>query len=308
MITFYSPHYNIDLGLLNKLHPFDGRKFRKVQEAIQSLGVTHQAVASEVTPAQLDSFAGEILRPLYASKRYVLRALEVPYIPLLPFGIIDRRVLAPMRWAVQGTIDAALAALAGHDCWNLSGGYHHASRNAAEGFCIYNDVGIAVEELRARGLLGESERFMIVDIDAHHGNGNGHVFLKDRSVEILDIYNADIYPNSPTTKDRVDIGIPLRSGTRGAEYLDRLRDGLARLQGGARVAFVIAGTDVLASDPLGALALTVEECIERDRMVFDRLKALGIPAVFLGGGGYGPDSARAMIGGIKACHSHQVAV
>ncbi|MDP9124310.1 MAG: histone deacetylase [Pseudomonadota bacterium] len=301
MIAFYSPRFNIDLGLLNRLHPFDGRKFAKVHDAIEKLGVQQRAVTGPVSEAQLDAFAGEILRPLYASKRYILRALEVPYIPLVPFRIIDRRVLEPMRWAVQGTIAAAEQALAGANCWNLSGGYHHASRNAAEGFCVYNDVGIAVQDLRGRGLLGTDERIMIVDVDAHHGNGNAHVFLKDTSVEILDIYNADIYPNSPSTKRRVDVGIPLASSTRGDEYLAKLRDGLGRLKGGARIAFVIAGTDVLASDPLGALGLSVDECAERDRLVFDRLKMLGVPAVFLAGGGYGKDSARAMIAGIAAC-------
>src|SRR4051812_44972992 len=102
MITFYAPRYNIDLGLLNRLHPFDGRKFAKVHRAIQALGVDQRRVDTQVSEAQLDAFAGEILRPLYASKRYVLRALEVPYIPLLPFSVIDNRVLAPMRWAVQG--------------------------------------------------------------------------------------------------------------------------------------------------------------------------------------------------------------
>lgn len=142
---------------------------------------------------------------------------------------------------------------------------------------------------------------MIVDIDAHHGNGNGHVFLKDPSLEMLDIYNDDIYPNSPSTKRRVDIGIPFRSGTGGPDHLARLRDGLAQLKGGARFAFVVAGTDVLRSDPLGSLALTVDECAERDRLVFGRLKELCVPAGFLGGGGYGPEGARAMIAGITAC-------
>lgn len=301
MITFYSPHYNIDLGLLNRLHPFDGRKFSKVHEAVRRLGIEQREVEAPIPSAQLDQFAGEILRRLYTSKRYVLRALEVPYIPLLPFSLIDRRVLLPMRWAVQGTVAAAEAALHGHDSWNLSGGYHHASRSAAEGFCVYNDVGVTVDDLRQRKLLGENERLMIIDVDAHHGNGNGHVFFKDSSVEILDIYNADIYPNSPSTKQRVDIGIPLRSGTTGADYLARLREGLARLTPGARIAFVVAGTDVLASDPLGALRLTVDECAERDRLVLVRLKELGVPAVFLGGGGYGPESATAMIRGIEAC-------
>jgi histone deacetylase 11 len=303
MITFYNPKYNINLGLLNKLHPFDGLKFAKVQRGIQSLGIEERTIDAPVSEAKLDAFAGEILRPLYSSKRYVLRALEVPYLPLLPFSVIDKRILAPMRWAVQGTIDGAEAALGGSDCWNLSGGYHHASRNSAEGFCIYNDVGIAVQDLRGRGLLDAGERVLIVDVDAHHGNGNAHVFLKDPSVEILDIYNGDIYPNSPTTKRRVDIGLPLPSGTSGGEYLSKLRDGLDRLTAGARLAFVIAGTDVLASDPLGALGLNLQECAERDRLVFARLKQLGVPAVFLAGGGYGRESADAMIAGITACRS-----
>ena len=305
MITFYSPSFNIDLGVLNRLHPFDGRKFAKVHEALGRLGIEQRDVVAPVTKVQLDAFASEILRELYASKRYILRALEVPYIPLLPLSFVDKRVLAPMRWAVQGTIAAAEAALDGLDSWNLSGGYHHASRQAAEGFCIYNDVGIAVQDLRGRGLLGADERVMIIDIDAHHGNGNGHVFLKDASVEMLDIYNGDIYPNSPSTKRRVDIGILLHSGTRGGEYLAKLRDGLAQLKPGARLAFVVAGTDVLGSDPLGSLALTVDECAERDRAVFARLKALGVPAIFLGGGGYGPESAQAMIAGITACRDIQ---
>ena len=301
MITFYNPRYNMDLGLLNRLHPFDGRKFAKVHRAIQALGLEQRTVESPVPDAQLDAFAGEILRPLYASKRYVLRALEVPYIPLLPFSVIDNRVLAPMRWAVQGTIAAAEAALGGANCWNLSGGYHHASRNAAEGFCIYNDVGIAVQDLRSRGMLDSDDRILIVDVDAHHGNGNANVFRKDPHVEILDIYNGDIYPNSPATKRRVDIGIPLPSGTSGTDYLARLRGGLEQLKSGARLAFVVAGTDVLASDPLGALGLSVHQCAQRDRLVFERLKEIGVPAVFLAGGGYGRESADAMIAGISAC-------
>jgi histone deacetylase 11 len=116
-------------------------------------------------------------------------------------------------------------------------------------------------------------------------------------------YNIDLYPSSPATKLRVDIGLPLPSGTSGSDYLTRLRGGLERLTAGARLAFVVAGTDVLASDPLGALGLSVQECAERDRLVFARLKQLGVPAVFLAGGGCGRESAEAMIAGITACRS-----
>ncbi|MGN6525289.1 MAG: hypothetical protein ACTHL8_02780 [Burkholderiaceae bacterium] len=294
MIVFYNPAFNIDLGLLNRLHPFDGRKFRKVAEAAVAAGVQIRDAGQPVTKSELDRFAGGVLRELYWNKRYVLRALEVPYVPMIPFGFIDKRILLPMRWGVGGTIAAARFALSGVNCWNLAGGYHHASRNAAEGFCIYNDIGITVDELRADGTLSASDRLMIIDIDAHHGNGNGHVFYKDNGVEILDIYDGDIYPNSPSTKRRVDVGIPLSAGTGGDEYLSKLDAGLARLHGGARLAFVVAGTDVLATDPLGGLRLTVDDCVARDRLVLDRLAALGVPAVFTGGGGYGPESATAM--------------
>ena len=164
--------------------------------------------------------------------------------------------------------------------------------DAAEGFCIYNDAGIAVQDLRVRRLLGDDEHVLIVDVDAHHGNGNAHVFLKDERVVVLDIYNGDFYPNSPSTKRRVDVGIPLKSGTLGADYRAKLRDGLELLQSGARLAFVVAGTDVFASDPVGALGLSIEQCAKRDRLVFSRFKALGVPAVFLAGGGHGKDSAR----------------
>jgi histone deacetylase 11 len=294
MIVFYNPAFNIDLGLLNRLHPFDGRKFRKVAEAAIGAGIEIRDVGGPVEKAELDRFAGEVLRDLYWNKRYVLGALEVPYLPLVPFSLIDKRVLLPMRWGVGGTMAAARHALSGVNCWNLSGGYHHASRNAAEGFCIYNDIGIAVDRLRTDGTFAADDRLLLIDIDAHHGNGNGHVFYKDTSVEILDIYDGDIYPNSPSTKRRVDVGIPLRAGTGGDEYLAKLEAGLARLHAGARLAFVVAGTDVLASDPLGGLRLTVDDCVARDRLVLDRLAALGVPAVFTGGGGYGPESAAAM--------------
>ena len=97
----------------------------------------------------------------------------------------------------------------------------------------------------------------------------------------------------------MDISLPLPRGTSGASYLERLGEGLRRLEPRYRMAFVVAGTDVLQSDPLGGLALSVDDCIVRDKLVLDRLDALGIPAVMLGGG-YGPDSATAILRSILA--------
>jgi histone deacetylase 11 len=108
--------------------------------------------------------------------------------------------------------------------------------------------------------------------------------MENRNVVLFDIYNDDVYPKSDYTKDRVDISVPLRSGTSGGVYLEKLATALGRVDGSFKLAFVVAGTDVLASDPLGGLNLTVEECAQRDRLVEDRLRAVSVPCVFVAGG------------------------
>ncbi len=300
--VFHHDRYDIDLGLLNRLHPFDGRKFGRVREAVARMpGVELVEVAAPITPARIDAFVTPAQRDALKRRKDVLRALEVPWLPL-PFWWLDRRILAPMRWGVAGTLAAAEAALAGERrCWNLSGGYHHASRDASEGFCLYNDIGIAVQSLRESARLAPDDRVLVIDVDAHHGNGNARVFMDDPRVTILDIYNTQTYPRSPDTWDRVDIDLPLDRGTAVRQYLDCLcADGLDRLTGEARIAFVVAGTDVLHTDPLGGLLLTVDDCVARDELVLARLGELGIPAVIVGGGGYGPESADAITQSIAA--------
>ena len=300
MIIYYHHRYNINLGILNILHHFDGRKFEKVIRRISSLeNINISSVSEPVSKEIIDEFVGELMQRLLPSKRYILQALELPYIPLLPYSTISYRVLEPMRWAVAGTIKAASIALTGKNAWNLSGGYHHASKSSAEGFCIYNDIGIAVEHLKKHGMISNQDRILIIDVDAHHGNGNAYVFMDNKNISILDIYNNEIYPMSDYTKERLNINIPLHSKTSGDEYLSKLKAGLDKVEGNFKVAFVIAGTDVLFNDPIGGLCLTVEDCVYRDQLVFEKLQALSIPSIFLSGGGYGKDSASAIIKSIS---------
>ena len=209
-----------------------------------------------------------------------------------------------MRWGVAGTIAATRDALNGRNAWNLSGGYHHATPRNSQGFCIYNDIGIAVQQMQTSGLLDTSDKILIVDIDAHHGNGNAYTFMDNKNITLFDIYNNDIYPQNNLTKERVDINVPLQAGTLGIEYNNVLNEALNKLEPGYRLAFVIAGTDVLQSDPLGRLGLSVSECADRDKRVYQKLQSLAIPTVFLGGGGYSKDSAKAIIESIKALHTN----
>lgn len=300
MNIYYHSQYNIDLGVLNRLHPFDGRKFSKIHHEISRLPqIQLKSPEFPVSNDFIEIFVNELLHRLLSSKRYILKALEAPHIPLIPFSIIDKRVLLPMRWAVQGTIEATKAALAGANCWNLSGGYHHASPGSAEGFCVYNDIGIAVEALRRNGEIQSNDRILIIDVDAHHGNGNAHTFMENEQITILDIYNDDIYPQSEFTKKRVNISIPLHTGTSGDEYIGALNNALNQLNGDFRLSFVIAGSDVLVSDKLGGFRLSVEDTTNRDSLICERLMAISTPFVFLGGGGYSKQSAEAVIKSIS---------
>ena len=301
MKVFYDEAYNIDVGIMNFLHPFDVRKFGKVAGALKVVdGASVESPCGLVPDGDIDAFVDPLLRLLIRKKRYIFRALEIPYLPIIPLSLIDKRVLLPMRWGVAGTIEAAKAAIRGDGCWNLSGGYHHASRASAEGFCIYNDIGIATDVLVRDGLLADDARILVVDVDAHHGNGNARVFMESNNVSILDIYNRCIYPSSDYTRGRVNISIPLDAGTGGVVYLEKLEAGLDKLDGGYDLAFVVAGTDVLAADPLGGLGLSIEDCVKRDVLVYEKLRSISTPMVFLGGGGYSRDSASAMLGSLKA--------
>lgn len=300
--VYYHDQYNFRLGLLARLHPFDGLKFEK---AIVDLQATAEAIELTQPDAALldediNAFVDSLQKLLLNKKGYILRALELPKIPLLPFSWLDNHILAPMRWASAGTVAAATSALKGDNCWNLSGGYHHASRAKSEGFCIYNDIGITLDSLRRDGSLSSDDPVLIIDTDAHHGNGNAYTFLEDKAVTLFDIYNNDIYPNTPFTKERVDINVPLECGTKGNVYLHKLTQALAQLQAPFKLAFVVAGTDVLDSDPLGGLSLSVEECAQRDSLVAKALLDTATPFVFLGGGGYSKESYKAIAEGVRA--------
>jgi len=303
MNIYYNKKYNINLGLFAYLHPFDGKKFKQVFNEIKNLdSISIKSPAKPIAKEEINNFVDASLERWLPQKKYILQALEVPSLPLIPYSFIDNRILSPMRWGVAGTLAASRDALQGNRCWNMAGGYHHASRASSEGFCIYNDIGITVDILMREKVLDPNSRILIIDIDAHHGNGNALTFMNSKNVTILDIYNNNVYPTTANTKARVNIKLPLPIGTNADFYLSKLNDGLAQLKEAFDIAFVVAGTDVVSSDPLGGLNLTVKDCIERDVLVMNKLLAISTPCVFLGGGGYSKDSAQAIIGSLKVLY------
>lgn len=292
--VFYSPAYDIRLWGIERLHPFDGCKpSRAWHLAGNRLGSRLETLRrAPLAPADRK------LLQLVHSAQYldslkhsgaVAAVLEVGALRLVPARILDRQILLPMRWAVQGTVEAAGAAMSHGGAINLGGGYHHAHSDHGEGFCVYADIPIAVEALRAKGTLKTSDRVAIIDLDAHRGNGFEAIYSSDPRITFLDIYNFQVYPGMLNeSKDRYPLVQALRAHMDDEGYLSVLTSLLAQLEqyGPFSLAFFNAGTDVLNGDPLGRLSVTARGIAERDRQVIRYLEERGIPWVMVPSGGY----------------------
>lgn len=188
-----------------------------------------------------------------------------------------------IRYSTAGTCLAARIALEKGLAINLAGGSHHARRAAGAGYCVFNDVSVAIGNLRASGFRG---LILIVDADVHQGDGTAEMFERDHSVFTFSLHAENNFPFEKATSD-LDIGLP--DGTGDAGYLQALEDGLgaclAKLQ--PALAFYNAGVDVHASDRLGRLALSDTGLYDRERMVLETLCNADVPVACVLGGGYG---------------------
>lgn len=116
--------------------------------------------------------------------------VEMPVF-LFPAFLLRWRVLNPMLYGTEGTILSALIAVDKGWAVNISGGYHHGSFTKAMGFCVYSDISLCVHYLRTRLNM---KRIMIIDLDAHQGNGHGSDALGDENIYIIDAHNPNIFP------------------------------------------------------------------------------------------------------------------
>jgi acetoin utilization deacetylase AcuC-like enzyme len=168
---------------------------------------------------------------------------------------------------------------------NIAGGTHHAYTDRGEAFCMLNDQAIGARYLQAKKL---AKKILIVDLDVHQGNGTAEIFQGDASVFTFSIHGK---ANYPFKKEQSDLDIALTKGTTDTEYLTILKKTLPTLiqQEQPDFIFYLCGVDVIATDKLGTLGLTVEGCKERDRFVLETCHQLQIPVQCSMGGGYSPD-------------------
>ena len=184
-----------------------------------------------------------------------------------------------------GTIKGCEFAMKNGIAMNIAGGTHHAYSNRGEAFCMLNDQAIGARYLQAKGL---ARKILIVDLDVHQGNGTAEIFQDDSSVFTFSMHGK---ANYPFKKEVSDFDIALEKATDDVTYLNILKNTLPRLIDNLQPDFIfyLCGVDVVATDKLGTLAMTLKGCVERDRFVLQTCKDNSIPVQCSMGGGYSPD-------------------
>ena len=279
MKIFYADHFVLPLP---PGHRFPMSKYSRLRERV---------VAAGIVPPH------ELVEPPAATDAHLGLAHDAAYVRRVSEGTLDaqeqRRIGFPWspqmversRRSVGATMSAARAAL--HDGFgvNLAGGTHHAYADHGEGYCVFNDVGVAI-----RWLMHEQQirRAVVFDTDVHQGNGTAAMFRDEPDVFSFSVHGAN---NFPFRKERSTLDIALPDGTADDGYLAAISEGLAAAFATDRfdIAFYIAGADAHEHDELGRLRVTAQGLARRDDLILGACARLGVPAVVVMGGGYGRD-------------------
>jgi acetoin utilization deacetylase AcuC-like enzyme len=275
----WSPRYEVDIGG----HVFPTAKYRLVRERLLADGVATADAFVQPEPASDDDLlrvhTAAYLRKIVDDDLDALerRTLEVPFSPELADA---------MRLCCGGALLAARTALERGACPHLGGGFHHAFADHGEGFCLFNDVAVAVAAVLASG---EVSRAMIVDLDVHHGNGTAAIFADEPRAITMSMHQHNNYP---AHKPPSDIDVGLRDGVGDDEYLALLEANLPAALDRHRPELVVylAGADPYRADQLGGLALTQAGLRQRDRTVLTACRDREIPAAVVLAGGYALDT------------------
>ncbi len=285
----YSQHYDFELAGWERTHPFDLHKYARIHRQLVADGLArpsdfhepHELSREEILLAHRPRYLETLQNPLA-----VAEYLEAPLLGFLPAEVVQQGLLRAFRYASAGTILAARLALEHGMGVNLGGGYHHAKPTRGEGFCVYNDLAIAIHVLRQAQLV---RRVLVVDLDVHQGNGTIVCWRHSPDVFTFDMHEADVYP---IPKEEGDLDIPLSAGTGDAEYLGLLERHLPGVLDGFRPEVVLfqAGCDPLRNDPLAHLALSESGILRRDACVVDWCVQRRVPVAVVLGGGYSAEA------------------
>lgn len=287
----YHKNYNISFGLLDKLHPFDGKKYGRVAEYLCMQGHIRFYQPEAITDADLLLVhTPEYLASLKNSAT-IAKIVEISPLCYVPNFLLQRYMLDSMRYATAGTIKAVDLALQWGWAVNLGGGYHHAKANKGEGFCVFADIPLAIKKAREQR---PDLKVLIVDLDAHQGNGFETILRDDTLTKIFDVYGYPNYPMDRKAQGAITYNYPVKLGISTKEYTQLLTIELPRAIQETKPDLIIynAGTDIFEKDRLGRMSVSEEGIIKRDAFVFEQAFAHKTPIAMVLSGGYTSDSAR----------------
>ena len=278
MRVSYSPRYVADIP---DDHIFPIKKFSGLHSYLINAGTI---LESEVVTPSLVEFSNLITAHTerYAEAvwtgsldRKEVRRMGLPW---------SRSLAVRSRLAVQGTINASLMALQDGLAGNLAGGTHHAMPDHGEGFCVYNDVAVAIKVLQQSKWIN---KVLVIDCDVHQGNGTAFIFAGDQEVYTFSIHGEKNYPFNKPPSD-LDLGLP--DGTTDKIYHQTLISALDSILNEFRpdLVFYLGGIDPLETDHFGRLSLTLAGLRERDRIVIETITQRNLALVLLLSGGYAP--------------------
>jgi len=278
--VFYSPYYYADIG---EGHVFPIKKFELVRDTLLAEGTLIPEEISEPIPAAVDDLL------LVHTEDYITRLQNGTLTPKetrklgLPWS---ESLVRRSFYAISGTITAAHVARKTGVASNLAGGTHHAYPDRGEGYCVLNDVAVAIRVMQRDAL---ARRFLIIDLDVHQGDGTAFIFQNAPEVFTFSMHGAKNYP---LFKKQSTLDIELADKTADTEYLETLSEVLPRLLiHDPDIIFYLAGADPYENDKLGRLGLTIDGLRQRDAMVLDLASEKEIPIVTTMSGGYAADIA-----------------
>ena len=276
MKAFYCDHFVLPLP---EGHRFPMSKYKLLRERVTEESQIELLVPDAATDEQL---------MLCHTKEYVIRVvsgkMETDEVRELGFPWSEEMVERSRR-SVGATISAARVALEEGAAANLAGGTHHAKKDRAQGFCVFNDCVVAARVMQQEEL---ADQILIIDADVHQGNGTAEICAGDKSIYTFSIHGEK---NFPTQKALSDLDVELEDGIGDDVYLDCFRQGLTTSlnESYPDLVFYLAGADPYEKDKLGRLKLSKDGLARRDQMVMDFCARRSLPVVMVMAGGYASD-------------------
>ncbi|MBL7070722.1 MAG: histone deacetylase [Candidatus Omnitrophica bacterium] len=271
----YSEEYDVDIGS----HVFPTEKYRLIRKKLKAENVLSD---------------GDLIFPLPASDDDILLVHSGGYLDKIKNGTLSleeaiklelpysKEIVHASYICVNGTIRTSAIALERGIGVHIGGGFHHAFSDHGEGFCVFNDIAIAIKKLIKDGKIA---RAMTVDCDLHQGNGTADIFKDDKRVFTFSIHQQNNYP---FVKPKSDLDIGLDDYASDKYYLSKLRDYIPKILSrfDPELMIYVAGADPYKGDQIGNLALTIDGLRKRDEFIFETAKNFNVPVAVVLAGGY----------------------